>query len=271
MPSIKPSLDRLTPVLRRAVSRVRGRHAALLAVVAAAAFGVAGLRAIELPSPRPISDSDRLHIEVVHPVEPEITPGSLMDVGELVNGFQGVPPPPPSLTDVAWSPEDDPYAYEAAGAPARRDPHRAEGRLYESRPEPERPSPVRAVQRWFGFDAPREDFRAQREARRARMEAMERDAREHRARERHASERYRRERAEDERYASERRRWEQARDDRYVVDDRRRGDREAPRWRDDRAYAGEVDRGPAWAPPEAAFDYVSPPPHGPRPYFDAGR
>ena len=52
----------------------------------------------------------------------------------------------------------------------------AGARPYDPPPEPGRDSPVRVVQRWFGFDAPRRDFRAEREARRARLDALERRA-----------------------------------------------------------------------------------------------
>jgi len=185
MSPIKPPFDRLMPTLRRATSRMTRGHAVALSVVAAAAFGLAGLRAVDLPGPRPISDSDRLRIEVVHPVEPEIVPGSVMEVGELVDGFQGLPPPLPPLTDAGWSYDDgwgdhaETWASSASGT--RRV---AEVRTWDSRampePGPERASPVRAVQRWFGFDAPRRDFQAERAARRARMEAMERRMRDQR-------------------------------------------------------------------------------------------
>lgn len=185
MSPIKPPFNRLMPTLRRATSRMTRGHAVALSIVAAAAFGLAGLRAVDLPGPRPISDSDRLRIEVVHPVEPEIIPGSVMEVGELVDGFQGLPPPLPPLTDVGWSYDagwDDPVE---TWTPSPSGPRRvAEGRVLDSRvipdPEPERTSPVRAVQRWFGFDAPRRDFQAERAARRARMEAMERQVRDQR-------------------------------------------------------------------------------------------
>lgn len=257
MSPTRPPSNRLMPALRRAASRMRAGHAVALSVVAAAAFGVAGLRAVDLPGPRPIDDSDRLRIEVVHPVEPEIVPGSVMDVGDLVDGFQGLPPPLPRLSDAGWSYGHGRDDHDEAWAPPRPEARPvAEVRTWESRPEPDRASPVRAVQRWFGFDAPRRDFQAERAARRARMEAMERDARERHARERHASERYRRERVEDERYA-----WDRRRDE----------PRDAPRWRDGRAYAGERDRPPPYAPPEAAFDYIAAPPPGPRPYVDLGR
>lgn len=273
MSPIKPPLDRLVPALRRAASRVRGGHVVALSAVAVAAFGLVGLRAVDLPGPRPIGDTDRLRIEVVHPVEPEIVPGSVMEVGELVDGFQGVPPPLPPLTDVAWAPDESWNDFDEGYAPSRPESRRvAEVRRYESRPEPERPSPVRAVQRWFGFDAPRRDFQAERAARRARMEAMERDARERHARERHAAERFRRERAEDERYAFERRRRERVEDDRYAWESRDQS-REPPRWRDDRPPPREDEsRYARHDPPEPPPGYApAPPPPGPRPYEDWGR
>ena len=251
MSSIKPAYDRFLTAVRRAASRVRRGHAVALSVVAAAAFGLAGLRAVDLPGPRPIGDSDRLRIEVVQPIEPEVVPGSVMEVGELVDGFQGLPPPLPPLTDAAWSYDDGWDDFDEGYSAPRPEPRRvAEVRTYESRPEPDRPSPVRAVRRWFGFDAPRRDFQAERAARRARLDAMERAARERHARERlaadhYAADRFRRERLEDDRYAY-------------------------GRGRDERADEGGYDRRPsradlADAPPNYA---PAPPPPGPRPYYD---
>ena len=50
-----------------------------------------------------------------------------------------------------------------------------------TRPEPaESPRPRRDEVRWFGFDAPRRDYQAERAVRRARLEAMDRQAREER-------------------------------------------------------------------------------------------
>lgn len=210
-----PVPSRLAQALRQARARLRGGHVVALSAVAVMGFGVLGLRAVDLPGPRPVADDGRLRIEVVRPVEPEIVPGSVMEVGELVDGFQGVPPPLPSLTDVLWSYEDgwdDRADYD--DAPRNADRRRAETSDYYSRPEPERSSPARALQRWFGFDAPRRDFQAERAARRARFEAMEQ-----RDRERRDWERRRRERAELDRYAREG--W-------------RPVPREAQRWRDDR-------------------------------------
>lgn len=233
---------------------MRGGHAVALSVIAAAAFGLVGLRAVDLPGPRPVSDSDRLRIEVVHPVEPDIAPGTVMEVGALEDGFQGLPLPLSPLTDVAWTGDDGWEGHDEAWAKPRSEPRRGEGvRTYESRPVPERPSPLRAVQRWFGFDEPRRDFRAERAARRARLEAIERDARE-----RYAAERFRRERVEDDRYVHERGRDEV---------------RDPPRWRDDRAPASEDDWRPSrYGPPEAPPGYASAPqPPGSRPYSDWSR
>ena len=209
-----PSIQsRFVQALRRARSRLRGGHVVALSAVAVVAFGLVGLRAVDLPEPRPVIGDGRLRIEVVHPVEPDITPGAPMDVGELVDGFKGVPPPEPPVLDVLWSYEDDwgnGVDYAASPRPADR---RAAGTADDYvRPAPERSSPARALQRWFGFDAPRRDFQAERAARRARLEAMEQ-----RDRERRDGERRRRERAEA---------------DRYVREGWRPVPREAPRWRD---------------------------------------
>jgi hypothetical protein len=165
----------LAQSLRQVRSRVRRGHLVALSAVVAAAFGLAGLRAIDLPGPRPVVDGERLRIEVVQPIEPDIVPGTRMDVGELVEGFQGVPPPAPSVTDRA-------IAYAASWVedlpplppPPRRRPVVEEAAV---RPEvAENPRPDRAEGRWFGFDAPRRDYQAERAARRARLEALDRQA-----------------------------------------------------------------------------------------------
>lgn len=231
-----PHFDRLGPALRWMGSRVRAGHVVALSVVFAAGFGLVGLRAADLPGPRPIADHERLRIEVVQPVEPEIVAGSVMDVGELVDGFQGLPPPGPQYTDVVWS-YNDGWDENGGGFGSPRAEARpvAEARAYYSQPEPEPPAPIRAVQRWFGFDAPRRDYQAERAARRARIDAMERHERERRA-----AERFRRERAQDERYAYERRaaerdRRERAAEERYAWESRRDDGRDAPSWGEDRS------------------------------------
>lgn len=152
---------------------MRRSHVVALSAVSAAAFGLLGLRAVELPHPRPISDADRLRIEVVHPREPDIQPGSVMEVGELVDGFQGLPPPLPRLEEVAWS-----YDEGWEDADAARPERRPVAAIFVPAPPERREPPPRYESRWFGFDAPARDFRAERAARRARLEAMDRRARE---------------------------------------------------------------------------------------------
>lgn len=211
--SLPPVLSRYAQAVRRSARRLRPRHVVALSAVAVAAFGLVGLRAVDLPGPRPVTDGERIRIEVVPPVEPTLIAGSRMEVGDLVDGFQGVPPPPPQLTDARWSSDDGrEFAEDAWVPPYPEDRRRADIRTWDSRPPPDPPrdSPARVVRRWFGFDEPRRDFQAEREARRARLEAMEQAARE--------------------RQDAERRRYERAEQERYA-DDRRA---EAPRGRDDR-------------------------------------
>lgn len=180
--SQQSAFSRFIDSARARTARLKGGHLLAIGATAAVAVGLAGLRAYELPAPRPIADGERIRIEVVQPVEPEIVAGSVMDVGEVEDGFQGLPPPLPPLTDVSWSPGD--YGDGGDGYTASRpdESRRAGSDHWRSRPEPEpeRESPVRTVQRWFGFDAPRRDYQAERVARRERMEALDRRAREDR-------------------------------------------------------------------------------------------
>ena len=246
---------RFVQALQRVRSRLRGGHVVALSAVAVMGFGLLGLRAVDLPGPRPVSDDGRLRIEVVHPVEPEIVPGSVMEVGELVDGFQGVPPPLPSLTDLSWSYDDgweDGGVYDDGSArPAER--RMAEAPDYYSRPEPERSSPVRALQRWFGFDAPRRDFQAERAVRRARLEAMERRDRDRRDEERRDRERRRHERAELDRYAREG--WRPVpRDAPRWREDRHRPEEQRDGWRDQRRDERRQDRDGSGPVPYEAYD-----------------
>jgi hypothetical protein len=156
--------------------KLRGRHLAGLSAVAAAAFGLAGLRALDLPGPRPVVDGERLRIEVVHPVEPEIVPGQRMDVGELVDGFAGLPPPAPAPMDVLYVYDEDREGdrpLPPLPASTRRPVERI---VAAAPPEPEPARPRQPQSRWFGFDAPRRDYQAERAARRARLEALDRQA-----------------------------------------------------------------------------------------------
>jgi hypothetical protein len=116
-----------------------------------------------------------LRIEVVHPVEPEIVPGARMEVGELVDGFQGLPPPLPPLRDVMWTPDENwMEALPPLPSPPRRRPVAEVVVVHPSAAEPDRRGGERG--RWFGFDGPRRDYQAERAARRARLEALDRQA-----------------------------------------------------------------------------------------------
>lgn len=117
------------------------------------------------------------------PVEPEITAGPVMDVGELVDSLESAPPVYAMVEPAAYIPEEDAVeAREPPLAPKRY----VEDAVIHAPPRPEPAEPPRRegrIARWFGFDGPERDYRAEREARRARREARmerERDGRERR-------------------------------------------------------------------------------------------
>lgn len=205
--------------------RVKPAHMAAIAAVSVAAVGLMGLNFVTLPSPAAVAPGEGLKIEVVAPVEPEIVEGSVMDVGELVDGFRYTPPraaPRAPVYEAAWMEDEDAPAY----APSYGN---AEVRRYASSPDAPRrePEPPRR-ERWFGFDNPLPDFRAERRAREARLEALEAQRRaefEQRARRRWSSEpRYEPPREEARRYEAQRYeapRYDDRRDDRRYRDERR--------------------------------------------------
>jgi len=170
-------LDRMKRGASELAALVRPGHVAAAAVVVAIGVGVAGLGAVALPGPRPVLDGDRMQIQVVDPVEPEIQPGSVMDVGELVDGFEYTPPPRAVPEPAGWTPWDVGFGDVSSPRPSSRD--RDERAVLSPPPQPEAPADDRRdsrdsrVARWFGFDAPDRDYRAEREARRARQEARE--------------------------------------------------------------------------------------------------
>lgn len=155
---------------RRVAARARPVHGAVLAGVAAAAFGLVGLKSLELPGPAPVLDGDRLRIEVVQPVEPKVAPGAVMDVGYLVDGLTEIPrplPPEPFPAEYAYIDEDWDIGLPP---PPPRSRYPEEPPAYPAPPEPR----VERGGRWFGFDDTRRDFQAERELRRARLDALER-------------------------------------------------------------------------------------------------
>lgn len=143
------------------------------------------------------ADGPGLNISVVAPVEPDIQPGDVMDVGVLNNGFDGRLPaqaqgagggdlyaeqPAYDEGDQGWRAEDRwapgarPSNVQTSngqsyvrpgpeGAPYSDPQSRSQRDSYQDRPQG-RPMA-------FGFDQPQPDWRAEREARRAVMEARE--------------------------------------------------------------------------------------------------
>lgn len=188
--------------------RVRPAHLAAIAAVSVAALGLMGLKFVNLPDAAPVAPNDALKIEVVTPVEPKPVPGSVMEVGELVDGFRYVPPRSaerPPLYDVAWVEVEDvaPYAPPSRPASVRRYAS-SDADVRPSQPEPPRRERER---RWFGFDNPLPDFGAERRARQARLDALEDQRRAEFE-----------DRAVRRRYSSEPPRYEERRDDRPSYD-----------------------------------------------------
>jgi len=189
----RPFLPVTTRSLVEALKGSRGRRVLMASAGAAVALGLLGFHSLERPGARFIPDGARMRIEVIHPVEPEILPGAVMEVGELVDGFQGLPRPAPA-PEPDWLPAD--FEYEPVPPPPASVRRVA---VIEHRMEAAPPPPRRFDGAWFGFDAPRRDYRAERELRRARLEAMERA--------RHEEEARRREWAPRRRYEEEPARW----------------------------------------------------------------
>lgn len=180
MSDLSAHLDRLKQQGRALLAQVRPHHLAVLAGVAVIGVGVVAVAAMARPE-QPVSHGDeKLRIQVVAPEEPEITPGSVMEVGHLVDGFRYTPPPPAPVEDAAYAPYDE--LAEAPDPPKRGKPF-ADGEVIPPPQPPEEPQAGwrdSRVGRWLGFDAPEPDYRAEREARRARRDdraQQERDRR----------------------------------------------------------------------------------------------
>lgn len=185
-------------------------------MVSVAAVGLMGLKYVTLPGPAPVASGEALKIEVVAPVEPERVAGSVMEVGELVDGFRYVAP-----ARAARAPAYETAWIEDEGAPVDAPALRpAAVRRYATddyAPPPEREPPRRERERrWFGFDNPLPDFGAERRARQARLDSLEDQRRSERD-----------DRVERRRYSSEPPRYEDRRDDRRY-DNPPRDDRPEP-------------------------------------------
>ena len=160
-------------------SRLKVLIAGPVAAVAVLGLGAAGVAGLPGGGGAVASMGDGLRIEVVQPPAPEIEPGSRMDVGELVDGYQHVTFERPDFRDRfedfyadAWleslPPLPDPPRWRRETARAEHPP--AELRPTAWRPPmEERPGPANP----YGFDAPAPDYRAERRARRERMARLE--------------------------------------------------------------------------------------------------
>lgn len=176
MPDVSTPLEQLGQRAQAFAAGIRPRHLVAALAVAAVAVGLVAVRAVALSGPRPVLAGDRIQIQVVTPPEPTVTPGAIMEVGDLVDGFEGVPSPPPTAELAvyeSWDPDAE-KPDRSALPKARR-----EEVVIHVPPQPEPTERNRRdgrAGRWFGFDSPEPDYRAEREARRARREAwLERD------------------------------------------------------------------------------------------------
>jgi hypothetical protein len=160
----------------------------VLAAVAVGGFALAALDEPDLTR----AHGPELNIAVVPPVEPDVEPGDVMDVGQLNNSFDGRLPEPvrpvggpvdlyadqPAYieADQGWrierppvyvqpGPKEDPYQ--------RRRPAEDYGRGAENYGRGQENAEHQGRPMAFGFDRPQPDWRAEREARRAAMEARE--------------------------------------------------------------------------------------------------
>lgn len=177
MSGISALFERLAQQARGLAGRARRHHFALVAAVVLIGAGAATLRAVALPAPRPVLESERLQIEVVAPVERELSTGPLMEVGELVEGFE-YPPPASRLTQrAAYLPLDEDFEEPEPRRVANRSD---DGIVNQTPPQSEAPADGgrdRPLRLWFGFDVPDRDYRAEREARRARLDARQQEDR----------------------------------------------------------------------------------------------
>lgn len=142
------------------------------AVIAASAAAAAGLTAVTVPmlagqDAEARSGGARLSIAVVAPREPVPVAGGVMDVGDVVDGYEHHPYVQPAAYDPA------PYTWDNGPLPM------PEPRVWTSNPEPmpeARVTPTAPQPRGdpakFGFDEPLPDFAAARRERQARIDRI---------------------------------------------------------------------------------------------------
>jgi len=147
-------------------------HPAIVAAAVVGGLGLCGASAVWLSSgDRSAIFSGGMAIDVVAPTEPMLADGPVMEVGEVVDGYEHQPFVQPATfePDTAWLPDEGSGGWPAADV----QPVRLERTDQPAPPpitEPEAPT----SSRWsFGFEVPLPNFAAERRERQARMEALE--------------------------------------------------------------------------------------------------
>jgi hypothetical protein len=140
-----------------------------LGVCGAVLLGGFVLSHAPLPQAEPIKPEETLRIALIKPVEPTPTPGKVMPVGDLVDGYVHrtmAREPSSNLAPVSWSWEDEePIAPTRA---AWRPPAETEARVEPPVTKPQ----YRGRDLAFGFDEPRPDFVNDRRRRHERMDRL---------------------------------------------------------------------------------------------------
>ncbi|MDZ4364575.1 hypothetical protein [Brevundimonas sp.] len=148
-----------------------------VAIGAVVVVGVAGMVAVQArPSRAPVPMGERagLSVALVTPPDAELVPGGVMEVGDLVDGYEHRQPPPMEpVLDAAYVEADPdwPAPDEADYGPVHvyDQGERAPRRQVET---------TSSTGSRFGFDAPQPDYAAERRARQERMDRAQSPARE---------------------------------------------------------------------------------------------
>ncbi|MFJ6024163.1 hypothetical protein ACIQC9_06150 [Brevundimonas sp. NPDC092305] len=140
--------------------------AVLAGGVATVAVAVVTSLALSGHAPVRAASGQALQIAFFQPPEREITPGSVMDVGSVVDGYEHRPPPPPSppYAETAWLYEEAPADPHLIAAPARPEDV-ASITIYTAASQNSGGDRLA-----FGFDAPRPDYGEARRRREAERE-----------------------------------------------------------------------------------------------------
>lgn len=149
----------LTEAWRRRPRLIVGSAVGAIALVGLGAFALGGGKAEAPPEAGPVMD-----IAVVAPKEPEIQPGERMEVGALVDDFDASAIRAPTPVEVA--PESDYYAEQPAYTDDAPPPRIRRYASQGPAPDEWRMVDGRGDRLGLGFDGPRPESGAEREARR---------------------------------------------------------------------------------------------------------